>query len=311
MITENRVDNGVLVSPAYAQYMIDMCAMSPDEQELIARPIRKHWVSYLAEQMRLGRFQPTSIIATVKCNDRTYLVNGNHTLRAILESGVALRLPTIEYATDDFGDVRELYAKFDRGLSRSTADALRAYGTMAMLGLDSNTDVAQLAAASRVIRQKFNHAIEFEKIMVADEDLIPVMEQYSGAYSRLKHLWGGGTKTAFEWSRALARKDVLAIVLVTGEHSARGDAFWELVSSGIGYTSKYDPALRTRDYLGQLRRKGPNYPFGDSTTLIRLKLAYLWNAYTDGREVVQLRLPRGPIAINETPYVVDDGTASN
>src|SRR5690606_35200289 len=125
-----------MINPAYAQQLIDSTMHDPQLMETLMRPIRPVHVSYLARQMERRNFG-NNIIDIVTCAEtgQTFLANGNHTLRAIVKSGATIPLTVERSQVGTIHDVRRIYSQYDRGLSRSRKDAMRALDNGGSSGL--------------------------------------------------------------------------------------------------------------------------------------------------------------------------------
>lgn len=93
-------------------------AMAGDwlEKNIINRPIRPKWVTYLAEQITLGKFYRCT--SAVGFREDGVLVNGQHRLLAILKAGVAVELLVATGMQEDSFHIE------DRGSQRTVGDAL-------------------------------------------------------------------------------------------------------------------------------------------------------------------------------------------
>lgn len=92
--------------------------LSQNQYERHRRILPRH-VSYLAEEMRRGNFQPTATIVFAE-DDRggLRLMNGQHVLSAIVESGAVVGLPVsvLQAKTDE--DIADIYSAIDRHIRR-------------------------------------------------------------------------------------------------------------------------------------------------------------------------------------------------
>jgi len=111
------------ISPAMARHMRD--TMHFDRQ----RPISARNVERLAEEMRRGWFLAgTPIFICVLPDGRQLIVNGNHTLEAVVASGVTVPLTIIRKQVRDVEAAAKAYAVLDIQKTRSWTDTLRAIG---------------------------------------------------------------------------------------------------------------------------------------------------------------------------------------
>lgn len=99
----------VSVTPALAEKWL--------KKNLINRHVRKSWVRYLADQIDLGLFVPTT--DAIGFRHDGVLVNGQHRLLAIIESGATLDMLVVTGLSDS------AFMLIDRGISRTLADVLK------------------------------------------------------------------------------------------------------------------------------------------------------------------------------------------
>lgn len=127
-----------LVKPSFVHFnpesTIDMIERTTYDGQ---RQLRPHWVKSLVLEMQKGRFTTNTITLV---NDpagtgKQFLVNGQHTLRAMLESGCYYGLPVHEWDVDSMAEIPILYSTLDSGLLRTTADTLSAFKTSELTGL--------------------------------------------------------------------------------------------------------------------------------------------------------------------------------
>jgi len=92
------------------------------------RPTRDHHIEFLFHLMKIGRFRPGSEIALARLGERYYIVNGMHTLSAIIRLDSPLWITLTTYHVTSMDEVDALYNTFDRQMPRTARDMLKAYG---------------------------------------------------------------------------------------------------------------------------------------------------------------------------------------
>lgn len=103
------------------------------------RSLRRGHVAELAALMRRKAFLPGSQIAFARVGKRLFLINGQHRLKAIVESGreVEFQVMIVDCRTVD--DVARHYYTFDRLVTaRSDADVLKAVGAPETHGISAS-----------------------------------------------------------------------------------------------------------------------------------------------------------------------------
>jgi len=108
-------------------------------------------VQRLALEMMNCRFTPgTQIYIAVLPNGKKYILNGNHTLDAIVESGLPQVLTITYNNVESMREAGDIYAVFDDQMKRKLRDALRARG----LDVDE-TQLHYMGPALNVIINRF------------------------------------------------------------------------------------------------------------------------------------------------------------
>jgi hypothetical protein len=138
------------------------------------RPTNQKHVEYLANAMNEGVFDPTSLIsfAVLKDSGTLFLIDGQHTLKAICTSAIPQKLLVSHYTVNSDIEIARLYSHFNIGKARTFYDSVRAYGVTERFGL-TNTQINQTAAAIRYqlagfprtrINKKYQHEYMIQKV---------------------------------------------------------------------------------------------------------------------------------------------------
>lgn len=283
-----------LITPELANEWVTAYFYEKPLMHSVMRNIRETHVNYLAREMTRGMFGSATIaFADCKENGRRFIVNGNHTLRAIVQSGVNMYLTVEVNECDTVAQVRHLYATYDKNLLRQRVDSLRAYGASDTLEI-RHTDVKVLAAAVAFMSDDFGATNK--KPRIPDAELLDMMRPWTKHYGRLLVAVGSGAPW---FARIMNRRAVLSVALHTMKHQPDiSFRFWESVVSGAGFRD-YAPALKLRDYLiettlvGDHGRTKP----GDMAKAV----AYCWNKHLNNERIVQMRVPYDkPLEIAKT-----------
>lgn len=110
------------------------------------RPISKMQTNQFANAMKSGIFAPVSTITFAVENGSFSCIDGQHTLRALVQSDTILTLPVMVINDKQ----HKLYSKIDRGRPRVMGDTLRAYDFASTIGL-SQTATNKVARAMKII----------------------------------------------------------------------------------------------------------------------------------------------------------------
>lgn len=253
--------------------------------------------------MRNGHFRAGTTITFAVHNKKHYLINGQHTLHAIVAYGEPVMLTLEDYPVVSEHDIASLYATFDRNLSRSQNDIFHAHGLAQATGLQK-AEIASVAAALPYVLSGFE---ENGRMSVT-----PIGSLLKDAESRYAHVltWIPEAKDYAQCVRGattvirlmLQRAAVTAVALVTLRHQpAQAAAFWSLVAMDDGLASRA-PAKTLLTFLY-------------ATPAVTLRsarycryVAAAWNAYVTERPLHKLyaRDLGKPMLIDGTPHDGED-----
>lgn len=285
------------ITPEVAQALIDECEHAPDLMDTLRRPIRAAHVAYLARQMERGAFG-NNLIDVVDCRKtgQRFIVNGNHTLRAIVKSGARLHLTFEETPCETIQDVRLAYSRYDRGLVRSRKDAMRSLNAVDGTGLPLS-HVGYLASAVAFMMDDYRLGQNARRSKgMGDDELYSELAAWAAEFQVLREIVGG-TKT---WeSRIIRRRGVLSVALVTiRANKSKAIDFWTGVVSGVDIP-RHSPILKVRDYLmetgiiGNSSRPGAMVHPDEMARTV----AYCWDKFVTGTPVKQMKVPGGPVVV--------------
>lgn len=291
--TRAHVEN---ISPQKAQMWLD------DNYER-QRPVRRKYVDFYASEMEKGRWRPTNPIAFAYLNGDRYLVNGQHTLLAIVSSGETLRFNPVHYHdVEAMSDIDDLYAHYDIGRGRTYVNSMNAYGIVDKTGL-SSTAVNRISAAVKYIAGGFS---SYPPLM-ANEDIIGLVFSRVSDYKLLDDAISPcGTVIR----NKIMMQPTLAVALVTLEYQQKqAIEFWAQVAQTDGLF-RGDPRLALHKALITMERTGRRFPNGYENKYFSAVAAYGWNKWFGGMEMTLLKPNiaesqvtfNGKIVIDGTPY---------
>lgn len=263
------------------------------------RPLRKGHVKFLAKEIKAGRFGTNTISICENGKGEQYLVNGQHTLRAIIEAETPLLLTVEIYKVSSVEQVMDIYSLIDKPIKRTRTDTFRVHKLEEELGL-SRTFVDRYARASFYILNNFKRT---NAENVDDKELIGFMRDWlipAKAYLTAIESCDG-------LRIAMERTDVLTVGLITSKYSEKAFDFWNLVVTDDGLRSG-DPRKILRKWLEETGRKGGGSSRKqrqvETQTALRCLIS-AWNAYIEGREMKLIRILNSslPFTILDTPYI--------
>lgn len=268
------------------------------------RPLRLYHAEFLARLMRRGQFIQGTQIHIVVLGKYRYLVNGQHTLKAVTLAQRPVLLNVLETQVETLQEAQDIYMAHDRGLQRSLTDC---YGVM-----EVNEGLHMTAREGKALGSAM-------QLLAAG--FLPLYGAHSSSQRGIVRgaMRDGHTRWAFmsSWlpecheyleavsgcaapmKNALLRAPAMAVALVTFRFQPVDSAeFWRSVAHGTAAVPH--PARALYEFL--LGRPGKLYR-GD---VYARYVARAWNAdYTDRTlKVIHTgsTYAADPIVIEGTPY---------
>jgi hypothetical protein len=240
------------------------------------RNIRTPHVKRLALEMSHGWFLAgTPIWFCVMPDKSMVIVNGNHTLEAIAESGVTIPLTFVYQQVASLDEAAQAYACFDIQRTRTWGQAARATGIDEGLPAPGHT----IAAVGMI---QCNFSPSGNMVGVASRSArFELVEEYRAA-AHLIHAAMLGSPPGNQ--NLIHRASVYAVALATARYQpATAEEFW----GGMAM----DDGLRANDARKVLLRYLQNNP-ADGSNKRRdqaLGAANAWNAYFDNKRIDHLK----------------------
>ena len=272
------------------------------------------WVRQYALAMEQERFRPGSLITYALYEDRRILINGQHTLEAIIIFNDPYPIREEVIPVDSMKDVALLYGTFDQQRRRSNSQIYQAYRLDEQVNL-GKTHIVWIGAAMPLVMSGFTPW--------------PTQVRGFGVFMRDQWIkakcitsWAGEARTYFEVihncpseiSQPLRRAAVMAVALVTIRHTGTdAEEFWMQVAMGSGL-ARGDTRLTLHQFLREKSAK--EY---DAHVYARY-IAAAWNASYEHRQLKTLKVHETsldkPIRLEGTPhdglkvmrYLRQDGT---
>lgn len=278
------------ITPAIATKML--ATMNYERQ----RGVRLDHVHFLAHEMKEKRFIGNTIGICELPGGSQFIVNGYHTLMAIIESNLPQSMPVEFFQVKTNQDIAKIYARFDKQLKRTRADTIRTYGLEDSFEMPPTT-LSKFAAASVIVMHDFASGGSLS--YTSDEEVILFMME-----------WLEYAKQYLETIREtplvseLVRRTTFPIGLVTMRYSAKPLEFWSKVATDDGLTVG-DPRKTLHYYLRETGMTGDSQRKRVSPLPVGMRaVATAWNAYIEGRELRSIRVVNTtlPVMIRDTPY---------
>jgi hypothetical protein len=249
-----------------------------------------HAVGVLAEAMRQGWFRDGTVIELAICegcetckNGRVVLIDGLHTLTAIVHSGLPQELLVARRWVGSCSDIRMAYATHGRGLARSPSEILKALGLAEQFGMNDN-DLDLFYAGIALVIGDFRSVSVHNDAAIAKDVLFRagrMREWLPAAMSFLELTWRGFAEADPLVQRKLRYQSVMAVGLATYmDAPEEAGVFWPAIARDRG---KSGSAVKAAvHYLVGLVNKG--------SPLNRVRnLATCWNAFCDDRDLAEAR----------------------
>lgn len=284
------------VTPGQAKTWLDFCKY--DNQ----RKLRQYWVDFLADQMTKGKFESSATqIQFCFCveDSNTYLVNGQHTLNAIVQSGVILDgLVITRTITNTKKEVDEFYTVIDKQSKRTIVDAFRALDVENVWGITREC-ARHISSAAVLIETEFidNHsrslhnAKNSRRRQFSDSEIVYLGNQWIEDYKKFNEAI---TPCDNDIRVKLHQTNVLALVLITFRcKPIEAKEFWRQVAQDDGLKVG-DPRKTLNKWLmnhGSRARKA-NIEVVHPEAFPRV-VAKCWSKWMKGEEVKNIAIDYG------------------
>lgn len=260
------------------------------------RPLNQKHMLELAHEMREGRFTEAIQIHFAQMNADLILilVNGQHTLSAIIYSGISIQLTLAYYSCDDDADVARLYSRFDKG-GRTPRDVYRALGIAENMEL-KDRQLHKLYAALRFMNCGFSRKNFVDK----GEDTLA--EAYY--WKDEAHEFFNAVKSSLTVIHAAP---IMSVALVTFRFQSKiANEFWSQVAGDDGL-AKNDPRKILNKFIQENRIQYSGFNRGIKPITpehLSRAVATAWNAYFSGQPLTKITVYDADreILIRGTPF---------
>jgi hypothetical protein len=263
------------------------------------RPLRPHHVRFLRHLMRTGHWRQGAEIHCARIDSERFLINGQHTLTALVQEHLAAWLTLVEIDVPTLAAIGRLYESFDRNLTRSLDDIYQSDPAMRQYAW-TGKQLKAMSGAVAVLATGYAKDALFADILLTLRD--PFVR------AELIRDWSGEATEAFgamqgQLRRQLLRSGVLSVLLATYRYAGPQAAqFWPAVCHDSGLTEGMPARALVHFLLTTPSRMmgAPEYA---------RHVASAWNAFYE-QHALRTIVPRAganPIRIAGTPH---DGTAT-
>jgi hypothetical protein len=262
------------------------------------RAINPYTLQLLVNAMADGTFSPVNSIMFSVLNGRSSLINGQHTLTAIVRSGKPQTMPVVFYEVEDGEEEAMLYFRIDRQRRRNFADSIRSTAICDELRI-TPTQAKETAGALRFAKGNFGVKRSYG-MLVSDDEMLQWIKEWAW---EIKAIHACITPCGSYERRLVLSVPVYSVALITMRYQPdKAREFWRQVAQGDGL-ERGDPRKTLREWLMSL--KGQTQRFGEipKYTMTRCCIA-AWNNWFIGKEMKMMstRVKLGPVKIAGTSY---------
>lgn len=269
------------------------------------RPIRKNHVQYLLNEMKCGRFLSTAEVHVAFDRGVPNLINGQHTLSAIVLFGKPVKVTLRKSIVTENGQLAMVYAfGHDTGLRRTFTDAMGAYDVGGIVGLGSK-HINKLASALRFIKRGFFHGGRSQGMDIAQSpaDIVEDVYNWAGEMHIYIRALSGMQRNAVE---GFLRQSTLSVALITLRYQPeKAIDFWSGAAKPDNIAYK-DVRAGLRRMLDNSKSRPGSHLRDTATDVLARKCARWWSAFYANESLEMARVPMGketaPIVIAGTPY---------
>lgn len=275
------------------------------------RPLSQPHVKFLAREMELGRFTLATIHFMYVGND-VHLVNGQHTLHAIVFSGKAQTCVVIREHGCNSADLPKMFMHYDIQRKRTFADSVRAFGMVEELGipfhgLNSAAAAIQYGYSGFGTRARASHRrIEADGQLryLSVADLFELVPKWEDEVKLMFLAIEGGQRDV---TKVVRTAKVFSVGLITAYYQPdKAIEFWNGVAMDDGL-SIGDPRKTLSKWLPKTSRRSTmitDTPI--PADVVTKAVSYCWNAFFEDRlfHRVAVREDRraNPLVLAGTPY---------
>lgn len=234
--------------------------------------------AHLVQAMHDDTFSPVNTIMFSVLGGQQHLINGQHTLLAIIKSKKPQTLPIAFYVVENEIEEAQLYFRIDRQRQRNFSDSVRATGLGDSTGL-TPTMIQKTATAMRHIKANFGGSSSRQSF-VSDDDLmewIPFWEWET------KAIWNAISPCTGPDRNMILSQAVFSVALITMRYQPKkAREFWRQVAQDDGL-DRYDSRKTIRAWLLSRRATSRNSLLRTRENEISRAVALAWNAYIEDR----------------------------
>ena len=275
------------------------------------RPLSDSHVNFLAREMEIGRFT-LATIHFMSVGNEVHLVNGQHTLHAIVKSGKTQTCVVIRERDCTVADLPKVFMHYDIQRKRTFADSVRAFGLAEKTGVPEhflNHAAASIkygfsgfGSSARATHRRVDRGGTMRFLSVAD--LFEIVPLWKDEIKLIASAIEGGES---EVTQVIRTAKVFSVAMITAYYQPeKAFDFWRGVAIDDGL-SVGDPRKTLNKYIPKTSHKNTQI-VGEvvPNDIVTMAVTYCWNAFFGDRlySRVSVRdMDRGkPIWLSGTTY---------
>jgi len=241
------------------------------------RGIRQNHVKELAEKIKTGQYNGGQIVFGINRNGQ-YIVDGQHTLTAVILSGMPIQAIVKKVDCPTHKDLALLWQQYDGGIPRGLADYVRS--EIGALDIGWSPTFGAIIAGAAVIATRGISAK-----LITKSEKVKLIKDYLGDGAFVKDITGEN----FSSAKHMKRQAVVAVMILSYRISKK-DArlFWEKVKTGemLEITS---PEYHLRNFLMTSAIKGVSLTKMANPREFYVRSVKAWNCFRSGKKMSLLR----------------------
>lgn len=264
------------------------------------RPLSSRHVRFLSREMELDRFT-LATIHFMYVDGAVHLVNGQHTLHAIVDSGKSQTCVVIRQHDCAADDLPKVFMHYDQQRKRSFADTAVAFQIPKKMGVHKHW-VGRVAAAIKHGKSGFaSPKSERTRSYISVADLFDWVPSWENELHLIVDSIAFGKA---EVTSRIHTASVFSVALITAYYKPEDAArFWNMVAHNDGLANGH-PCKTLHEYLPKTKAN----KFGETVpgAEVSRAVAHCWNAYMEGRPYTRVSVRSDslglPLKLSGTPY---------
>lgn len=252
------------------------------------RPIRSYHVTSLAAEMVASRFRQRTQVNFCFLDGRYHLTNGQHTLSAIVKSGITQTLCVVVLQVSTEREIADDFSRHDTHLTRRLGDSLVAHEVHKDFGC-SLTDLNLISAGSAYYAYATKEINNRSSLTLTHDQKLAIILRHRDLSMAALRIIADHKNKGF-----LTRKTTFASIMfcLSGQREM-AEEFWSVLVADDGLR-RGDPRKTLLDWLREVTTIGGSTGARSATRalpdhVLVKGIAAAWNAFANRRDLVLIR----------------------